>query len=444
MDKKTVSPGLVFLLVLLVVAGIFLLYSRLTFTGYVTNIGNATTGEILSSRLFDEGDFSNTVVNSQGSVVLMPTKTTGTFTSQSFDAGQNVFWTEFAPAYVIRSSSNYTEDPLNNSIIFYVRSCDDNVCTGKDFVPYSGNLNLVGQYFQYKLIMQILSGNESPKLSEVNVSHYPPNTPYINIESPQNIIYNNESVPIKISSNPGVTIWFYNGTGNELYTAGINRTFTEGAHVLNVSAIYVDGRITYTNYASVSFTVGFLKVFYRYSGNACSAVTLTQAQKTANDYTTNAECQTHITTTTTTTETTTTQSCAASWDCEWGECVDGVQTETCTDTSTCTTVATPPPVRTQACTGGIVTTPEPTVTTTVVPETTTTTTPAKKGFFSFVGSAIVGPVFKSTVGVVLVILLVLVAGGFLAYKFLLNDKLKLKLKSKFFNFKNKKKLSFFN
>ena len=94
MNKKTVNPGLVFMLVLLVVAGLFLVYSRLTFTGYVTNIGNATSGEIISSNSFDEGDFSNTMVT-DGSISLMPTKTSGTFVSQVFDAGQTVTWKDF-------------------------------------------------------------------------------------------------------------------------------------------------------------------------------------------------------------------------------------------------------------------------------------------------------------------------------------------------------------
>ena len=444
MSKKTVNPGLVFLLILLVAVGIFLLYSRMSLTGYVTNIENATTGEILSTHTFDGGDFSNTAVNSEGSVVLMPTKTTGTYISQIFPGGQNVFWTDFAPVYVTHSSANYTEDPSNNSIVFYVRACNDTVCTGKDFELFTQNINLLGQYFQYKAVMQILAGNVSPVLSEVSVGHYPPNMPSINIENPQNIIYNNETILIKISSNPGATIWFStNGTNNELYntTAGINRIFSEGAHVLSVAVSYLDGNINYTNYASVSFSVGFLKVFYRYSNNACSAITLIQAQKTANDYNTITECQSHITTpaTTTTTETSTTQSCSPSWECNWGECIDGMQTEECVDVSTCTTVATPPAQRTQPCTGGTTTTTE--TVTTPAPEittlTTTTNATAKKGFFSFVGSAVVGPIFKSKVGIIFVILLVLIAGGILAYKFLLKGKIKLKFfkgKKKFFSF----------
>jgi len=438
MDKKSVNPGLIFLLVLLVVIGIFLLYSRLTFTGYVTNVANATTGLLLSSFEFSNGDFSNTAVNSGGSVVLMPTKTIGTYTSQVFDAGQNVVWTNFVPTYVMHSSSNYTEDLLNNSIILYVRSCNDAACTGKDFALPQGNL--LGQYFQYKAAMQILSGTESPVLSEVNVSYYPPISLPISIDSPHATVYTNESVPIKISTNQGVTTWFFNGTGNETYLGGINRTFSQGQHVLTAWVSYTEGNIYTENSTSVTFSVEFLKTFYRLASNACSQISLVPSQKTANDYNTLAECQSHITTTTTTTTETQSVSCSASWECEWGECVDGIQTESCTDTSTCTTVAQPPAVRTQSCTGGITTT-EPVVTTPtpVTTVTSATTTPAKKGFFSFVGGAIFGPIFKSKVGVVFVILVVLVAGGLLAYKFLLKDKLKLK-----FKFFNKKRFNFFN
>ncbi len=444
MDKKTVNPGLVFLLVLLVVAGMFLLYSKMSLTGNVTNIGNATDGVLISSRVFDEGDFSNTAVTS-GVVALMPTKITGTYMSPIFDAGQNVFWKDFLTATVSHSSSNYTEDPLNNSVLFYVRACNTSSCSERNFDLFTGNLHALGQYFQYRVVMEVLSGNVSPSFSEVNVSYYPPLTPSIVITSPQNITYNNETVAIALSSSQNGTIWFYNGTDNEVYAAGINKTFAEGAHVLHVYTSYIDGRINYSNEASVNFVVGFPKVFYRFSDNACSAVTITTAQKTANDYTTITDCQSHITTTTTTTTTdsdTTPTACSPSWECSWGECVDGMQTELCVDVSTCTTVATPPAARTQPCTGGTTTTPVTTTAETTPIETTTTetATPEKKGFFSFVGSAIVGPIFKSKITVVFLIVLVLGAGGFFAYKFFLKDKLKLN-----FNFfKKKKKFFFFN
>jgi len=431
MEKKSANRGLIFLLILLVAVGIFLLYSRLTFTGYVTNVVNATTGVPISSFEFS-GVFYHTLLIS-GNIVLQSSQTTGSYTSDVFDAGQNVFWTDFVPTSIMHSSSNYTEDPLNNSIIFYVRACNDAACTGKNFV--SPQNNLAGQYFQYKAEMQILSGNESPVLSEVNVSYYPPVSLPISIASPQAIIYNNESVLIKISTNQNVTVWFFNETGNETYTGEFNRTFNQGQHTLTAWVSYTEGVMTFTNSTSVAFSVEFLQAFYRLANNACSQINIVLSQKTANDYDTLVLCQSHITTTNTTTTPPETipQSCAPSWECAWGECVDGIQTETCTDTSTCTTVAEPPPVRTQSCIGGITTT-EPV---TPVPVTTaSTTTPTKKGFFSFVGSAIVGPIFKSKLGVAFVILLVLVAGGLLAYKFLLKDKLKLKFfgKKKFLSF----------
>ncbi len=437
MDKRTVNPRLVFFLVLLVAIGIFLLYSRLSFTGYVTNVVNATTGDLLSSHDFTEGDMYNTEVLS-GNVILASPKKNGHYISQVFDAGEQAIWTNFVSVYFMHPSSNYTEDPLNTSIVFSVRACNDTACTGKDFSQYSDSLSLIGQYFQYKADFKILSGNISPILSEVNISHYPPYTPIVNIESPQTVTYNNESILINISSSPGASVWFSSGVENEPYTAEVIRTFSEGAHTLNAFVSYVDGRINYTNSDSVTFTVGFLHTYYRLSNNACGAVSITNAQKTASDYSSLAECQTHVTsaTTTTTTETESTQqSCAPQWECAWGECVDGVQTEECTDVSTCTTVAVPPAQRTQACTGGVTTTAEvvstPPETTATTTETTTTT---KKGFFNFVGSAIVGPVFKSAAGIIFMIVIVLAVGGFLAYKFLLKGKVKLNF------FKKKRKL----
>lgn len=420
LGKAQMNKGLVFLLIFLVAVGAFFIYAKLSFTGYVTNVGNATNGVLLSSNTFDTGDFSNTFVNSQGNIALMPTKTTGTYISQIFDASQPAIWINFVPTYLTHSSVNYTEDPSNNTLLLYVRSCDDSSCTGKDFSLFDGTLNAIGQYFQYKVEMQIHSGNETPLLSEINVSYYPPLSLPINVTSPQAVTYNNESVPISISSNNGTTIWFYNGTENETYSGTVNRTYAEGQHTLAVWASYADGNVVYTNYTTVTFTVGFLHSYYRYASNACSQINLTEATKTANDYNTLADCQTHITSSnTTTTDTTTTpQNCAAQWQCEnWSDCIDGTQTRVCYDTSTCTGVTSVEgrPPQEQSCIGGIVTTSQETVTIQAT-ETPTTTEQPKKSFLSSVGSVILTPVKTVTGTVISVLVLLLVAGGFIAFK----------------------------
>ena len=421
--KLEMKRGLVLLLVLLVAVGVFFVYNKLTFTGYVTNIGNATNGVLLSSHDFSTGDFSNTLVNSNGNVVLMPTKTTGTYTSQVFSAPQTMVWINFVPTYTSNYSADYNVSSSNNSIILYVRICDDVACTGKDFSLFNGNLNLFGQYFQYKAEMQIFSGTESPLLSEVNVSYYPPVSLPIVIESPQSIIYNNETVAIKISSNnPTAAIVFSDGTSNETYTGEINKTFIQGQHTLTAWVSYTEGSLTYANSTSVTFSVEFLQTYYRLASNACSSVSIVLSQKTVADYNTLAECQANIVATNTTTTTTTTNAsnCQPIWDCgNWTACVDATQSRICSDTSICTIVSeVGKPSESQPCTGGTVTAPVTTAATT--PTTTTTTTTPKKGFLSIVGSVIAVP-FKGMFGnltraLISIGVLALLIAGFVAFR----------------------------
>jgi hypothetical protein len=254
----------------------------------------------------------------------------------------------------------------------------------------------------------------SPKLYYVKINYHTPLNLPISIDSPQNITYNNGTILLKITADSS-SIWFYNGTGNETYTAEMNRTFTEGNHAITAWTTDSYGNV---NSTSVTFSVWFPRNYYRLANNACSAVSVILPLKTANDYANLTECQSHITTatTTTTTETTTQEECSPQWECEWGECIDGVQTETCTDISTCTIVAEAPPVRTQPCEGGIVTQQEVVETGSVVEEETT-----EKGFLGVVGSAIATPfayVFNNRTRIFIFSgILLLVVVGFLVFKF---------------------------
>jgi len=443
MEKKSVNRGLMFLLVFLVVVGVFLLYSRLTFTGYVTKIVNATTGETISTTNFSGGGSikSGTEVLN-GNVVLEPEEIEGGYTSRIFDAGQDAVWMNFASNYSIANDST-------NSIVFKVRTCSNN-CSNEDFNVFNGDLNLIGRYFQYRVEMsRVNTSVESPVLFEVSVSYYLPMSLPIVIESPQSITYNNETaVPINISTNTSnATILFsYDGGVNETYNGTvINQMFTPGTHTLTAWITYVEGNITHENSSSVTFSVESKQTFYKIINGTCTAEDIFPSQKTANDYNTLAECQSHITNATTSSTTTTEsqpEKCSPKWECfyndtaAWSECVDGVQTRTCTDTSGCTGVtdtSTMPP-ETQTCEGGITTSA---TAPTEEEKGVVSEQPTSKGFFSFVGSAIVGPIFKSKIGLTFVILLVLVIGGLLVYKFLLKDKLKLK-------FFGKKKFLFFH
>lgn len=421
--KLEMKRGLVLLLVLLVAVGVFLLFNKSgNPTGYVTNVNNASNNALLYTSDFSTGDYHNTQ-ELASNVVLAPSKLTGEYTSEVLNAGQNVIWTNFVPTFTSTSSNDYNVSTINNSMVFYVRSCDDVACTGKDWNLFSGNLNLLGQYFQYKAVMLISSGTESPVLSRVDVSSYPPVSLPLIIESPQSTTYNNESVPISISSsNPSATITFFDETSNQTYVAPINMTFTQGQHTITAWVSYTEGNLPYTNSTSVTFTVEYLQTYYRLANNACSSVSIVPSQKTAADYDTLAACQAQIVTTNSTTDEQINNNGTgcSDWTCgNWSDCVDGTQTRYCATPATCTGVpdTTTMPPQSQSCTGGTVTTPVTTTETpSTTPATTTATTTTKKGFFGIVGSVIAAPFGNVTRSLISIGVLALLIAGFVAFK----------------------------
>ena len=425
MGEKRVNPRIVFLLVLLIAVGIFLLYSRLSFTGFVTS--EYFSGSVTLNDFSNASVFENTKFDGVDAVVLDNLALEGVYTAPLFASPNEteVIWSNFA--------QNILLNPSISSATFYYRACNDVNCTGVDFIPINLSSSVVGKYFQYKVVMQ--TSGSSPKLYGVSIDYRTHLNLPISIESPQNITYNNETVLLKITANSSA-VWFYNGTDNETYTSEINRTFSQGNYLMTA---WVRDAYQNVNSTSVAFSVWFLNIYYRFANNACSTVSLVLPQKTANDYATLAECQSKITSSDTTLPLTTetVENCAPIWECDWGECVDGIQTEDCIDTSTCTTVAEPPPARTQSCTGGTVTTQPEVIETT--PATTTTEETQKKGFLSIVGSVVTAPftfVFGNTTRILIFLAaLLLVIGGFLVYKYSLKTRLKV---LKFLNLRKKK------
>ena len=99
----------------------------------------------------------------------------GNFTSQIFDAGSSSFWNNLTYSLNIPSATNLT---------FYVRSCNDNVCSGESFSQRHletgsgiGNFTLnttitpSNQYFQYYAWYQTGNTTFTPYLGWVNVSY---------------------------------------------------------------------------------------------------------------------------------------------------------------------------------------------------------------------------------------------------------------------------------
>ncbi len=76
------------------------------------------------------------------------------------------------------------------------------------------------------------------------------------------------------------------------------------------------------------YKVGYnIITVYRLSNNKCSEMEILDTDKTANDYMTLAECNSHIT-------------CTPSWECtEWGTCTAGFQNRLCTDKNNCNEIS---------------------------------------------------------------------------------------------------------
>jgi hypothetical protein len=120
------------------------------------------------------GTFENTLYDSGTSaVVLSSNQTSGAYTSKIFDANASVNW---------NSLTSQKTTPANTSISFEVRNCSTSDCSGSSFVSLSdlSNLNLTGQYFQYKTSFSGLSTFDnatnvttftSPSLESVSVDY---------------------------------------------------------------------------------------------------------------------------------------------------------------------------------------------------------------------------------------------------------------------------------
>ena len=337
-DRETNIGLILALLSLLVIGGLFI-FIKPRFTGFVTNI----IGENISSHDFANGIFESTKFDSEENAIALDNSTNGNYTSEIFDAGQEVIWNDMS--YSIDLSPNSSMD-------FYIRSCDDANCDGESFVIFDGSLNVSGRYFQYKIEMQ--TTENSPKLYEVNISYSVPEEElYVSIISPEATTYNSGEIVVNISSN-GESVWFNDGAENITYIGAVSKTFSEGNYTLTAWANNSDGNEISS---SVTFTV-----LLSYCGDGtcdsdedCSSCSVDcgeceetteeeteQEQGATTEETTEAVSEVQVPVTgevsssSETTQTEQTPTCTPDWQCdEWSECIDGEQTRECNDKNNC-------------------------------------------------------------------------------------------------------------
>lgn len=166
---------------------------------------------------FDAGTYDAVVYDSNlSAVVLDSNHTSGTYTSEIFDAGNNSLWNNLTWVGTV---------PGNTTLDFEVRACSLSDCSNTSFVSADLNaLNLTSQYFQYKASFASNNTNETLALESVSLDY----SVVIESSNETNTTTSNETVTTTLSiSEPSGT--YSSGTGIPIdYTV-------EGA---NLSCIY--------------------------------------------------------------------------------------------------------------------------------------------------------------------------------------------------------------
>lgn len=186
----------VFAVLILAVAILSVYYLNLRTTGFAVFQQGSQSD-------FDEGTYSNVVYDSNASaVVLNANETAGTYTSKVFDSGNNgTTW------------NNLTWQG-NGSFTFEARVCSLANCSDANFssVANLNNLNLSGNYFQYKAMFDSSSSNETLALESISVDYSVPVAPVVtsvSISQPSGTIDSRESVPLQYTTTgTGLQCWY--------------------------------------------------------------------------------------------------------------------------------------------------------------------------------------------------------------------------------------------
>ena len=152
----------IFAVLIVVVAVLTVYYLNLSPTGFAVFQQQSQTD-------FDAGAYTNTLYNGSA-VTLDVNQTSGDYSSKVFDAGESATW------------NNLTWQG-SSGLVFEVRSCLISNCSDANFVSANlNNMNLSGQYFQYKVSFDSTSTNETQLLEAVTLDYSVSQTvPVVNV-----------------------------------------------------------------------------------------------------------------------------------------------------------------------------------------------------------------------------------------------------------------------
>ncbi len=181
MEKKEVAVYL-YLGVLIVASLLAIYFFNLQLTGFAVYQQNNQTA-------FNEGVYENVSYDANASAVILTTnQTSGVYTSKVFDANGSAIW------------NNLTWIG-NGTLVFEVRSCFNIGCSNSSFsVANLNNLNLSGQYFQYRVLFD---ANSTSSLSSVLLDYSTiPSTPTqvsITLSEPSGQKSSTSNIPLKFN-----------------------------------------------------------------------------------------------------------------------------------------------------------------------------------------------------------------------------------------------------
>ncbi len=240
MQKKKVIAYF-FIAAILVAAVLTFYFSNPSFVGFALFEQN-------TQAAFSEGVYQNTEYDINDSVIILSAnQISGTYTSKVFDAGNDSVWT------------NLTWQGQGN-ITFEVRSCSDVNCSNTNFISADlANLDLSGQYFQYKVYLFGDDPNVTTSLQSVVIKLEPQQVSSyltVSISQPVGEKSSASGIPIQFTVNndsSNISCWYTveNASNNVIV---VNNTVITGC---NNSAFDLtgDGNYVFTLYVNDSSNV---------------------------------------------------------------------------------------------------------------------------------------------------------------------------------------------
>lgn len=196
---------------------------------------------------FSLGTYENVEYNVNDSrITLSVNQTSGTYTSEILDAGSDSKW------------NNLSWQGVGN-LTFEVRSCSSIDCSNSTFISSDlNNLNLSGQYFQYKVSFYDNDSNSTAYLETINVDYTLLSYISLSITQPSDgvTVSSQSNINLEFSVTGADNCWYNLDSGLNITISNCTLTTfnvgSDGTYTLNLYANNSNGNF---EYQSSSFTI---------------------------------------------------------------------------------------------------------------------------------------------------------------------------------------------